>query len=76
MATYLKYQPSSVQRYKGLGEMNAIQLMQSTLHPDYNRTLMQVTVEDIDSEIQAIREINSNMKLLVKEIEFSAYRDL
>ena len=56
--------------------MNAIQLMQSTLHPDYNRTLMQVTVEDIDSEIQAIREINSNMKLLVKEIDFSAYRDL
>ena len=76
MATYLKYQPSSVQRYKGLGEMNAIQLMQSTLHPDYNRTLMQVTVEDIDSEIKAIREINSNMKLLVKEIDFSAYRDL
>ena len=73
---YVKYQPSHVKRYKGLGEMNPIDLKISTLHPDYNRTLIQITVEDIEQEIKAIRDINSNMKLLVKEIDFGSYQDM
>ena len=35
----------NVQRYKGLGEMNASQLWDTTMHPDF-RTLRQVTIQN------------------------------
>ena len=73
MYSYNKYQPSRIQRYKGLGEMDSWELMESTLHPDYNRTLMRVTCEDIDREIKAIRNYNSNKRALVDMVDFSGY---
>ena len=63
-----RYKPKNIQRYKGLGEMNADQLKYSTLHPDFDRHLIRYTIDDIKAELKEIKAIESDFSVLLRDI--------
>lgn len=72
MKIYESSSPSNINRYKGLGEMNAKQLAESTLHPDSPyRTLLRYTVESAKEELEMIKYLESNKQELIKDVKVS-----
>lgn len=73
MKTFYKFKPSNIQRYKGLGEMPSADLKVSTIHPDYDRSLLRLTTEDIKRDIAEIRNIQSDLSALLKDVDMSQF---
>lgn len=65
MKIYDSAMPNSVQRYKGLGEMDAPELKESTLYPGSDRTLVRYTLQDAKEELEAIREYETDTKKIL-----------
>lgn len=65
MTLYESSTPTGIQRYKGLGEMSANQMAESTLRADMNRTLIRYTMNDVKETFETIRSYESNSKLIL-----------
>lgn len=76
MKAFESAQPNKLQRYKGLGEMDAEQIAVSTLRPDSNRLLIRYTIDDIKNEIAAIDKYNDNFAQLFKFVGTVNRQDL
>lgn len=72
MYMFDKSSPSSIQRYKGLGEMNGEKLFDSTLNP-VNRTLIQYTIDNVVEEIETIKYYESNKNLLLQDTKLTRF---
>ena len=76
MKAFESTQPSHIQRYKGLGEMQAYQIAESVLLPTSNRTLIQYTVQDVKETIEIIDSYESDFTKLFKFVGEVTRQDL
>ena len=56
-----KYAVNVLGRYKGLGEMNASELWETTMNPE-TRVLVRLTSEDLKREMEVFQMLNGNRK--------------
>ena len=69
-----------LQRYKGLGEMNADQLWETTMNPE-TRTLMRVTIEDFSEAERMVTtlmgdEIDARKQYITEHADFNKDSDV
>lgn len=72
MSAFDKLNPTGIQRYKGLGEMNGPKLFDSTLNPE-NRTLIRYTIEDVLECIEKMKDCKTNMRQLLSTVKVSRF---
>ena len=72
MHMFNKSAPNSIQRYKGLGEMDGQRLFDSTLDPT-KRTLIRYTMDDVKSEIETIKYYEDDMSRLLQDVKLSRF---
>lgn len=72
MSVFEKSAPSSIQRYKGLGEMDGQRLFNSTLDPE-NRCLIRYTIDNVKDEIESIKFYEDNKARLIEDVKVSRF---
>ena len=68
MCRYNDYEPKSLSRYKGLGEMDGKLLGLSTVLPGKGRTLRRYTIKDAKAELDYISSLQSDKTVFLKNI--------
>ena len=72
MSKFDESSPKNIRRFKGLGEMDGESLEESTLKKE-NRTLIQYTLEDVNTAVNEIRYYEENKYKLLEGIEVSRF---
>jgi topoisomerase IV subunit B len=65
----------SIQRFKGLGEMNPLQLRETTMAPD-TRRLIRLTIEDADDTLQLMDKLLSKKRAPDRKVWLEEQGDL
>lgn len=68
MLLFNSFEPKSLTRYKGLGEMPPKQLGISTVLPGMGRILKQYTIDDVKKQLNYIRDIQSDKSAFLKNV--------
>ena len=71
-STFRNSEPKNIERAKGLGSLNDLEIGESTLSPE-NRKLLRYTTQDISNEIEEIRRVNDDKFKLIENVDISQY---